>query len=192
MSSRRAPQGRAGRRRPVLTAAVAAAVLAADQVTKQLAVDHLAGHPAHLVGPLSLELSYNSGVAFSLGAHQAWPAAVAAAALLAVLAWVARSARSASAATAAGLVVGGALGNLADRLVGRHAGSVVDFIRLGFWPTFNLADSAIVVGCALLLWRAWRQRRAEPPPGTTSRTAPGAAAAEAPAVPDRAAACGRG
>ncbi|MHB8592994.1 MAG: signal peptidase II, partial [Acidimicrobiales bacterium] len=60
-------------------------------------------------------------------------------------------------AAAIGLIVGGAIGNLADRLLRGHNGSVVDFIALHFWPTFNVADSCIVVGvlvAAVALWRA--------------------------------------
>jgi signal peptidase II len=60
---------------------------------------------------------------------------------------------------ALGLVVGGALGNLADRVFRSHHGAVVDFIALHFWPTFNVADSCVVVGgilAGVLLWRGER------------------------------------
>jgi signal peptidase II len=70
-----------------------------------------------------------------------------------------RRVQSTGIAIALGLVVGGALGNLADRLVRSHRGSVIDFIALHFWPTFNVADSCIVVGgilAAVLLWRGER------------------------------------
>jgi len=76
-----------------------------------------------------------------------------------VLVTLARHVRSTALAVALGLVVGGALGNLTDRVVRHHGGAVVDFIALHFWPTFNVADSCIVVGgilAALLLWRAGR------------------------------------
>ena len=67
-----------------------------------------------------------------------------------------RRVRSDLLAVSIGLVVGGALGNLADRVLRSHHGAVVDFIALHFWPTFNVADTAIVVGvlwAAFLLWR---------------------------------------
>ena len=70
-----------------------------------------------------------------------------------------RRVQSTPIAVALGLVVGGALGNLADRVFRSHHGAVVDFIALHFWPTFNVADSCIVVGgilAAVLLWRGER------------------------------------
>ena len=78
--------------------------------------------------------------------------------------------RSLALAVALGLVVGGALGNLADRVVRGNHGAVVDFIALHFWPTFNVADSCIVIGSAILaalvLWRTG------PEPDSTPGTAP--------------------
>jgi signal peptidase II len=62
-----------------------------------------------------------------------------------------RRASSAGQAAALGLILGGALGNLSDRLFRGDHGAVVDFVALHFWPTFNVADASIVVGCALLL-----------------------------------------
>ncbi len=50
-----------------------------------------------------------------------------------------------------GLIIGGALGNLSDRLFRANHGAVVDFVALHFWPTFNVADSSIVIGCVLLV-----------------------------------------
>jgi signal peptidase II len=64
-------------------------------------------------------------------------------------------------ALAVGLVLGGALGNLADRLFRGHGflnGAVVDFVDLRVWPVFNLADAAITIGCLLLVWAGWRGR----------------------------------
>ncbi|HEX2191905.1 MAG TPA: signal peptidase II, partial [Acidimicrobiales bacterium] len=66
-------------------------------------------------------------------------------------------------AVTAGLVLGGALGNLADRLFrspGLLRGAVVDFVELRWWPVFNVADSAITCGCLLLLWSGWRSAEA--------------------------------
>jgi signal peptidase II len=166
----RAPAGataaRKGRR-PALAAVVAAAVLAADQVTKVWARDHLSilGPGRHLVGPLWLRLTYNSGAAFGIG-KGVTPVveAVVAVLVIALLVLGRRASRRASRteAVAIGLLAGGAVGNLADRFllsVPGHPGSVVDFIdalqfgRHEYWPVFNLADAAIVVGAVLLAVR---------------------------------------
>lgn len=141
----------ARRRRLVIALAVAAVIVATDQVTKTLAVDHLSSGPVHVIGPLSLELAFNSGVAFSLGTGDTLPIILVAIGLIVVVFWFLRGAPSNTIATGLGLVLGGAVGNLADRLFrGRH-GAVVDFIHLGFWPTFNVADSSIVCGCVVLV-----------------------------------------
>ncbi len=135
----------------MIALAVAAVIVAIDQVTKTLAVDHLSSGPVHLIGPLSLELAFNSGVAFSLGTGDTLPIILVAIGLIVVVFWFLRGAPSNTIATGLGLVLGGAVGNLADRLFrGRH-GAVVDFIHLGFWPTFNVADSSIVCGCVVLV-----------------------------------------
>lgn len=164
MTEGRSVDETAARRRRLLVAVlVAALVLAADQVTKTLAVDHLTSGPVHLIGPLSLELAYNNGVAFSIGSGLGLPIVLVALGLVVVLFWFLRGAPSTGLAVGLGLVLGGALGNLGDRLFRSRHGAVVDFIHLGFWPTFNVADSAIVVGCillALLLLRSEVRHRA--------------------------------
>ncbi len=140
---------------------VATVVVAVDQVTKSVAEQELAGGPRHLVGPLSLSLTYNSGSAFSLLSGWTPLVATLAAALVGVLVVMAFRTRRPPVALALGLVIGGALSNLADRLLRGHGGAVVDFIALRFWPTFNLADAAIVLGVATLVVQALRRR---PPP----------------------------
>lgn len=161
-------------RRLLLTGGVAAVVVVADQVTTSLAEDRLHG-PVHLLGPLGLALGYNSGSAFSL--FTGAPAVVGAVALVlvAVLVWLAWTARTAAVAAAVGLVLGGALGNLADRAFRGHHGDVVDFITLSHWPTFNVADACITVGVVVLVvlfWRgtatAGREAGAGRPPGGAS------------------------
>jgi len=143
-------------RRLLLTGAVALAVLAADQVTKTWAVHRLGRGSIHVVWKLDLQLAYNTGAAFSLA--QGWAPVLAGIAALAVVgvAVAVRRVPSWGMAVTLGLVAGGALGNLADRIVRPHGGGVVDFIALHFWPTFNIADASIVVGAmasAVLLWR---------------------------------------
>ncbi len=138
---------------------IAALVVTADQLTKSWAVDRLARGPVHVLGPLDFELSYNTGASFSLftGASL-WLALVALVLVGALGVFVFRSPTRGRAA-ALGLVVGGALGNLSDRAFRAHHGAVVDFVALHVWPTFNVADSCIVVGGLLLVVSLWRARR---------------------------------
>ena len=137
---------------------IAALVIALDQMVKTWLVGafHLAERsPAPLFGPLRLNLSFNNGVSFGfLRGDAPWaPYAFAAFALgvsLALAIWVLRAQRTIT-AVAIGFVMGGAVGNLVDRIA---RGAVVDFIdasALHFPWVFNLADSAITVGVALLL-----------------------------------------
>jgi signal peptidase II len=140
-----------GTRRLAVAVVVVAAVVAADQLTKWWAVTRLTDGPVHVVGTLDFELALNRGSAFSLFQGQSFFLVLVAAVLIAgllVLVW--RSPTTGRAAVI-GLILGGALGNLADRLFRSDHGAVVDFIALHFWPTFNVADASIVVGCGLLL-----------------------------------------
>lgn len=155
------PSRHARRRRLAVTAGVAAFAIAADQVTKSIAVAHLQNGPVHVVGPFSFQLEYNSGVAFSVGVGLTLPIVLVALVVVGGLVAFARHVPSLPAAVALGLVLGGALGNLADRLFRGHGGAVVDFIHSTFWPTFNVADSCIVCGAlllALLLFRRTHER----------------------------------
>jgi signal peptidase II len=138
---------------------IAALVVAADQLTKSWALDRLAQGPIHVLGPLDFELSFNTGASFSLftGAT-VWLALIATVLVVALAVFVWRSPTRGRAA-ALGLVLGGALGNLADRALRGDHGAVVDFIALHVWPTFNVADSCIVVGGVLVVVSMWRARR---------------------------------
>ncbi len=134
----------------LVTGAVAVVVIAADQATTSWALADL-HRPVHLVGPLGLALEYNSGTAFSLlGGAGDWLVPVVVAIVLGV-AWLAWHVRRPLLAVASGLVLGGALGNLADRVLRGHHGDVVDFVTLSHWPTFNVADACITVGVVLLI-----------------------------------------
>jgi signal peptidase II len=150
-----APLIAARSRRLLLTAGVAAAAVAADQVTKSLAESNF-HRPVHLVGPLGFALGYNSGSAFSLFTGVPAVLAAVSAVLVGGLVWLAWQARSPAMAVGVGLVLGGALGNLADRAFRGHHGDVVDFITLTHWPTFNVADACITVGVVLLVFLYWR------------------------------------
>jgi signal peptidase II len=131
-------------------------VLIFDQAAKILAGDALGrGEIIVLVpGVLSFELSRNTGVAFGAMAGAGFAPAALALMAAAVVAWASGgAARSVWGANALALMLGGAAGNLLDRV---RSGFVVDFIALPWWPTFNLADAAIVCGAAALAWRSWR------------------------------------
>jgi signal peptidase II len=130
--------------------AVAISGLAADQLTKQIVVTQLAlGESVHVVGPLHIRHVNNPGIAFGL--FSSWASIVTfltAGAVLWMLFYFAKSgARHPILPVALGLLVGGSLGNLVDRL---RIGHVTDFLDLRFWPAFNLADTFIVVGVGLL------------------------------------------
>jgi len=130
---------------------LAAAVGVADQISKTVEQKDLASGPYHVLGPLDLELTYNKGAAFGLGAGIAPIILVVGAALIVVVLGFGRPIRSRLATVASGMLVGGALSNLGDRLFRPNGGAVIDWIHLSHWPTFNVADSGIVVGVALLV-----------------------------------------
>jgi signal peptidase II len=144
-----------------LLAVVAALVLVADVVTKVIGVAQLEGRePVRLLGgAVYLVLVRNPGAAFSLATGYTWLLTLIAVAVVVVIVRVARRLRSTGWAVALGLVLGGALGNLADRIFrtpGPLQGHVVDTVSLfapdgSVWPVFNVADSAIVCGGVLLV-----------------------------------------
>lgn len=135
----------------VAAVVVAVVTVAIDQGSKTWALGRLAERePLHVLGSLQLALSFNSGVAFSLGQGSGLAVVPVAVVVVFVVVFVARKLPGRLAATSVGLVVGGAIGNLIDRLVRGHDGAVVDFIDLQWWPVFNVADACIVVGGVLL------------------------------------------
>ncbi|MBW3614587.1 MAG: signal peptidase II [Actinobacteria bacterium] len=147
---------------PLITAAVAVGVVAVDQVTKSLVLDRLGNEPVHLFWTLRLNLSFNRGVAFSQGQGLGPLITVAALLLVVVLVVMSRSTQGKLPAAALGLLIGGACGNLGDRLFRDHGGAVIDFIDLQWWPIFNVADMAITTGAALLLLTGLRQSPGHP------------------------------
>ena len=130
---------------------MAVTVVAADQLTKWWAVTRLPAGPIHVIGTLDLQLSFNTGSAFSLFQNHTGVVVAVVCILIAALAVLVWRSPSLGRAAILGLVLGGALGNLADRLFRTDHGAVVDFVDLHFWPTFNVADACITVGCVLLL-----------------------------------------
>jgi signal peptidase II len=138
-------------RRLSVAAAVAAAVVVVDQLTKWWALDRLSSGSIHVIGTLDFELARNTGASFSLFQGKAFILVPLAVVLVVVLGAVAWRAPTTGRAAVLGLILGGALGNLCDRFFRNDHGAVVDFIALHFWPTFNVADSCIVIGCGLLV-----------------------------------------
>jgi len=144
------------------------AVIALDQLVKALVVSRLAPYqPVHVLPVLDFTLMYNTGAAFSFLAGgsgwQRWLFMVLAAVVgVAILIWLRRlKARTQGLlACALALILGGALGNVIDRMRLTH---VVDFISAhwkdAYFPAFNVADSAITIGAALLVLDAWRESR---------------------------------
>lgn len=145
----------------------AGAALLIDQVTKAAALSGLeVGEPVSVLGTaVQLSLRFNSGAAFSLRwGGPLFLAIFTGVAVIAVV-WLlaTRPPGLLIAAAAFGLILGGASGNLLDRMF--HSGAVVDFIDIGTatwrWPTFNFADAAISVGAIALLLFGQKGRRTE-------------------------------
>jgi len=143
---------------------VALAIVVLDQWTKHLASLELSYRvPVELTSWFDLTLAYNTGAAFSFlagaGGWQRWFfTAVAAAVSVVLIVWLSRlSQHRVPLAVALGLVLGGGLGNLYDRVA---LGYVVDFISIHYqqwyWPAFNIADSAITVGAVVLVLDSFR------------------------------------
>lgn len=133
-----------------LLGVVGALVVAADQATKTLVLETLDRPVDVLGGFVTLRITINSGGAF--GVLQGVPGFFLVATIgivAAILLW-ARNVEHRGWLAALGLVLGGGLGNVVDRVVRDHGG-VVDFVDLHWWPVFNVADACIVTGVGLLL-----------------------------------------
>jgi signal peptidase II len=129
-------------------------VFVLDRLTKIWAEHSLRGHPPIVVirGVLDLAYTTNPGGAFSLFTGAPWLFFAASVGISLGIVWLSARLSSAWNAVGLGLVLGGAVGNLTDRLTRGTgvSGQVVDFIHLHLWPTFNVADSSIVVGAIVL------------------------------------------
>ncbi len=144
------------RRRLRLLLSVAAAVLAADVITKVLAVKYLTpGVPVSIIGDtVTWTLVRNSGAAFSMATGYTWVLTLVAIGVVVGIIWMGRRLVSPWWAVGLGMILGGALGNLVDRFFrspGPLRGHVVDFLSIGWWPVFNVADPAVVGGAILLV-----------------------------------------
>ncbi len=148
-------------RRIGLLLIVAACVLVADLVSKTIVVATLSDRaPIRLLGGLlTLRVLRNSGAAFSIGTSMTFVFSVIAVGVIIAILRTARRLRSVSWAITLGLLLGGAAGNLGDRIFrspGPFRGHVVDWIQLPHWPVFNVADSCIVCGGVLAVLLAAR------------------------------------
>ena len=162
-------RGRAGRGTPLtrsrrltgLLYTTAGIAYAFDRLTKWQAEEHLAGRPPIELIPGVLQLRYttNPGGAFGLFGGLTWLFVAVSVVVIVVVLLASRDLPGPFPAVGLGLVLAGAVGNLTDRLIRgpRFSGEVVDFIDLHVWPVFNLADSAIVVGAAILLVHGLRR-----------------------------------
>jgi signal peptidase II len=138
-----------------LVLAVAGAVIVVDQLTKWWATRALADRDIDIVWTLRLRLIRNSGAAFSLAGGRGGLVGLLAIAVVIALIAFGRAIDTKIGAVALGLVLGGALGNLLDRLLregsGFLGGGVIDFVDLQWWPVFNVADAAVSIGGILLV-----------------------------------------
>ena len=150
------PQGQPVPRRLRLLLMVAALVLGLDVLTKVLAVKLLVpGQPVEIIGDtITWTLVRNSGAAFSMATGYTWVLTLIATGVVLGIIWMGRRLVSLWWALGLGMILGGAVGNLMDRFFrspGPLRGHVVDFLSVGWWPVFNVADSAVVCGAVLLV-----------------------------------------
>lgn len=143
-------------RRLRLLLSVAAVVLALDIVTKVLAVKLLPpGQPVPIIGDtVTWTLVRNSGAAFSMATGYTWALTLIATGVVVGIFWMGRRLVSPWWAVGLGMILGGATGNLVDRFFrspGPLRGHVVDFLSIGWWPVFNVADPSVVGGAILLV-----------------------------------------
>jgi signal peptidase II len=146
-------------------APIALAVIVADQLTKHWAVNELVDRNIDLFWTLRFNLSYNTGMAFSSG--ESFGPIIGVLALVVVVVLLLSLKRQPGRLTdvAVGLIIGGAIGNVIDRLFRQDAwfrGAVVDFIDFQWFPIFNIADMGVTVGGALLVFASWRASRVDP------------------------------
>ena len=153
--------------RPAVIAGAAAVTVVLDQLTKWWARSTLDDRTIDLVWTLRLNLVLNRGAAFGMGSRYAPVVALLATGVLLVVLRTSRTLHRPAALVAVGMVVGGAVGNLLDRLFrdgsGFLGGAVVDFIDLQWWPVFNLADAAIVVGAVAIAFTGGDAARHDAP-----------------------------
>lgn len=144
--------------------AVCAIVLVADQIAKAVIEDRVTlGEKIDVLGPVGLTLSHNRGVAFGLAGGSGAPLVLVTVVALGIVLYLfSRNPTRPGMWIATGLLVGGAVGNLTDRV---RVGAVTDFVDLPPWPPFNLADMSITAGVILLVLVYLREAEREPESG---------------------------
>jgi signal peptidase II len=134
---------------------IAAVIVLLDQVSKAWALRDLAdGRIIHVIWTMQFNLTYNRGMAFSRGTGIGPIIGVIGLVVVALLLLSLRRADNALTRVATGLIIGGAIGNILDRLFrgsGWMRGAVIDFIDFQWWPVFNIADMAIMIGAATMV-----------------------------------------
>lgn len=150
------PESRRFRRAPVVLFAIAVVIVISDQITKLLAVEMLQDRPpVEIIGEtVRLLLVRNPGAAFSFGTDFTIVFGILSVVVVLAISWYAFRVRSKWWTWGLGLVLGGAAGNLIDRIFrdpGGLQGHVVDFVSVGWWPVFNVADSCLVAGVIVLV-----------------------------------------
>jgi signal peptidase II len=134
---------------------VAVVIIVLDQLSKAWALRDLAdGHIIHVIWTLQFNLTYNRGMAFSRGTGLGPVIGVMALVVVVMLLLSLRRADNSLTRLATGLIIGGAIGNILDRLFrgsGWMRGAVIDFIDFQWWPVFNIADMAIMIGAATMI-----------------------------------------
>jgi signal peptidase II len=159
-TARRVPSDAASKTRPVLATSIVVGVVLLDLLTKVWAVRELSDGPVNLIGDdIGFRLARNSGGAFSLFQGFTPLLAVVAGVVAYFLVRTVRRTEDTLLVVALSLVLGGALGNLVDRVFrtpGFLRGAVVDFVHVGSFPTFNVADASITIGAVLVVvWALW-------------------------------------
>jgi signal peptidase II len=147
--------------------AIATVIIVADQITKALITKHFAfGENLPLTSFFNVVVAYNTGAAFSFladaGGWQRWFFALVAILASGIILFFLRKHRDEPRfCFALSLILGGALGNLIDRILLGHVIDFLDFHAVGYhWPAFNVADSAISIGALILIWESFRGKSA--------------------------------
>lgn len=152
------PRQRLSRSRNLAVLAISGGVLIVDALTKWWARGHLVHAATHVVGPVWLRLTYNAGISFSISRGRPLVSVVVASLVALVLLTMALRARPGLATWGLGLLVGGGVANVVDRLTASPP-RVTDFIAVGQFPVFNVADISVSVGFLLLLLLVLRGER---------------------------------
>lgn len=149
-------------RRALPAYGLAAAIVVTDQITKRWAEANFAAGPRSIIGNLVVfRFTENSGAAFSLLSEAGRFLGLAAVAAVGFISYALSKPRPVFERVAFGMILGGAIGNLTDRVFrgpGFLDGPVIDWIQIPYWPTFNIADSAVSIAIVILLLGALRKK----------------------------------